>query len=200
MIGALAAPNLFGGGESAGSNNSGQNNAQSGGDEGGSNAGKNAGSGGDAGSQGAGGNQSPSPTASASAASSASSSAAGQQNTPEPDKFTPQAAEATVEDFYTATTEGQYDRAAPLLTDSWRQKYFPNRGSFEGTFNKVESVVFIQGPSAEVSGNTATVTGETEATLTEEVQHNQGTWYLVQEDGQWKIDSWDVVELSSRPA
>ena len=105
-----------------------------------------------------------------------------------------------MQDFYRTTSEGEYGRSAPLLTDSWRQKYFPNRDIFEGTFNKVESVVFIQGPSAEVSGNTATVTGETEATLTGEVQHNQGTWYLVQEDGQWKINSWDVVELSSRPA
>jgi eukaryotic-like serine/threonine-protein kinase len=61
-------------------------------------------------------------------------------------------------------------------------------------------VVFVQGPNAEVSGNTATVTGETEATLTQEVQHNQGTWYLVQEGGRWKIDDWDVVQLSSRPA
>ena len=195
VIGVLAAPNLFGGGESAGSNNSGQDNAQSGGDQGGSNAG----SGGEAGSDGA---QTPGPTASASAAPSASSqsSAETQQSPPQQDAFTARAAEETVQEFYTATSEGQYDRAAPLLTDSWRQKYFPNRDIFEGTFNKVESVVFIQGPSAEVSGNTATVTGETEATLTGEVQHNQGTWYLVQEDGQWKINSWDVVELSSRPA
>jgi eukaryotic-like serine/threonine-protein kinase len=202
VIGALAAPNLFGGGggESAGSNNSGENNAQSGGNEGGSKAGSNAGSGGDGGSQGSGGDQTPSPTASASAEPSASASSTGKQNTPEQGEFTPQAAEQTVEEFYTTTSEGEYDRSAPLLTDSWRQKYFPNRDAFEGTFNKVESVVFIQGPSAEVSGNTATVTGETQATLTGEIQQNQGTWYLVKEDGRWKINSWDVVQLSSRPA
>ena len=57
---------------------------------------------------------------------------------------------------------------------------------------------FIEGPNAEVSGNKATVTGETHARLTGEVQHNKGTWYLVQENGRWKIDGWDVVELSSR--
>jgi ketosteroid isomerase-like protein len=62
----------------------------------------------------------------------------------------------------------------------------------------VESVVFIVGPNAEVSGDTATVTGETRATLTGEVQHNQGTWYLVKQDDRWKIDSWDVVQLSSQ--
>jgi len=64
----------------------------------------------------------------------------------------------------------------------------------------VESVVFIKGPNAEISGDTATVTGETQATLTGEIEHNEGTWYLVQEDGRWKIDGWDVVQLSSRSA
>jgi len=105
-----------------------------------------------------------------------------------------------VEEFYTTTSEGEYDRSARLLSEDWRDSTFPNRAVFEGTFDKVESVEFIQGPSAEVSGNKATVTGETQATLTGEVQHNQGTWYLVKEDGRWKINGWDVVQLSSRPA
>jgi serine/threonine-protein kinase len=203
VIGALAAPNLFGGGggESAGSNNPGKNNAKSGGNEGGSNAGSdggsNSGPGGGGGSQGPGGDQTPSPTASASAVPSAS---AGNPSNPERGKFTPQAAEATVQDFYTTTTEGEYGRSARLLSDDWRNSTFPNRGVFEGTFDKVESVTFIRGPSAEVSGNKATVTGETQARLTGEVQRNQGTWYLVEEGGRWKINSWDVVKLSSRPA
>jgi len=105
-----------------------------------------------------------------------------------------------VQAFYTTTSEGDYERGARLLTEEYRQSTFPNEAVFEGTFDKVESVVFIVGPSAEVSGDTATVTGETRATLDEEVQNNEGTWYLVQEDGRWKIDGWDVTELSSRPA
>jgi eukaryotic-like serine/threonine-protein kinase len=201
VIGALAAPSLFGGNGGTASNNAGQNNARAGGNERGANAGSNAEPGGDQGSQGVGGGQAQSPTATASPEASASPQAsAGSQNAPEQGVFTAQAAEETVQDFYTTTTQEQYDRAAPLLTDSWRQSTFPNRGVFEGTFNEVESVVFVKGPNAEVSGNTATVTGETEATLTQEVQHNQGTWYLVQEGGRWKIDDWDVVQLSSRPA
>jgi len=96
------------------------------------------------------------------------------------------------------TSDGDYDRSAKLLSEDWRRSTFPNRATFEGTFDKVESVVFIKGPNAEISGKTATVTGETRATLTEEIQHNQGTWYLVQEDDRWKINSWDVVELSSQ--
>jgi serine/threonine-protein kinase len=105
-----------------------------------------------------------------------------------------------VEEFYTTTSEGDYDRAARLLSEDWRQRWFPDRATFEGTFDKVESVVFIEGPNAEISGNTATVTGETQATLTGEIQHNEGTWYLVRQDGRWKIDGWTVNELSSRPA
>jgi eukaryotic-like serine/threonine-protein kinase len=197
VIGAFAAPNLLGGGgdQNAGSNNAGQNNAQAGGNAGGSDER----SGGDQGSQGSGGDQQ-GVTSSASADASASSQATtgGSADIPEQGEFTAQAAEQTVEAFYTTTSEGDYDTSAQLLTESWRQEWFPDRDTFHGTFDKVESVVFIEGPNAELSGNAATVTGETQATLTGEIQHNEGTWFLVQEDGRWKIDSWDVIELSSR--
>jgi eukaryotic-like serine/threonine-protein kinase len=195
VMGALAAPNLLGGGggQNAGSNNAGQNNAQGGG-----NAGPSGGdSGGDQGSQGSGGNQH-GVTSSASASSGVPSG--GPADNQGQGKFTAQAAEQTVEEFYTTTSEGEYDKAAPLLSDSWRQRWFPDQATFEGTFDKVESVEFIVGPNAEVSGNTATVTGETQAKLTGEIQHNEGTWYLVHEGGRWKIDNWTVNELSSRPA
>jgi hypothetical protein len=199
VIGALAAPNLLGGGgdQNAGSNNSGQNNAQAGGNAGGSDER----SGGDQGSQGSGGDQQ-GVTSSASADASASSQATsgGSADIPERGEFTAQAAEQTVEAFYTTTSEGDYDTSAQLLSEDWQRSTFPNRAIFEGTFDKVESVVFIEGPNADTSGDTATVTGETRATLTGEIQHNEGTWFLVQEDGRWKIDSWDVIELSSRSA
>jgi eukaryotic-like serine/threonine-protein kinase len=196
VIGALAASNLAGGirGEGVGSDNSGQNNAQAGGNEGGSGGQPGGGPGSDQGSQGAGGNASPSPTASASARPSASAQASSVAQ----GGFTAQAAEDTVRAFYTTTSDGDYDRGARLLTAEYRQRTFYNEGVFEGTFDKVESVEFIVGPHAEISGNTATVTGETRATLDEEVQHNRGTWYLVQENGRWRINDWDVVELSSR--
>jgi hypothetical protein len=209
VIVALAAPGLFGGngGEGAGSNDAGrngaqQNNAQAGSNEGRAGGQSGGGPGSDQGSQGSGGGQAPSPTATASAQPSASAqgSPAAEQDIPGKGEFTAQAAEKTVRAFYTMTSEEDYDRSAKLLTDNWRQEWFPNEETFEGTFDKVRSVVFIEGPNAEVSGDTAKVTGETRATLDEEVQHNKGTWYLVQEDGRWKIDSWDVVELSSRPA
>ena len=119
---------------------------------------------------------------------------------PEKGVFTASAAEDTVRAFYTMTTDGEYDSAAKLLSEDWRQSTFPNQAVFEGTFDKVESVNFIEGPDGKVSGNEATVTGETHAELKSRVEHNKGTWYLVREGGRWKIDGWDVIPLSTRPA
>jgi eukaryotic-like serine/threonine-protein kinase len=211
VVGALAAPNLFeGNGGGGGPGNSGENDAQAGGNEGrsGGQPGGQPGGGGpgnDQGAQGSGGGATQSATASASAEPSASSqsssaSPAAAGKVPKKGDFTASAAEDTVQAFYTMTSDGEYDRSAMLLSQDWRQSTFPNRAVFEGTFDKVKSVDFIEGPKARVSGNNATVTGETNASLAGEVQHNKGTWYLVQEDGRWKIDGWDVVKLSSRPA
>jgi serine/threonine-protein kinase len=198
VIGALAAPELFKGGGGVGSNNAVQNNAKAGGNAGGSDERSGGESGGH---QGSGGNQQgASSSASADASASNRATAAGPADVLGRGEFTAQAAEQTVEQFYTTTSEGDYDRSARLLSESWRQKWFPDRATFVDSFDKVESVVFIEGPNAVISGNTATVTGETQATLTGEIQHNEGAWYLVQEGGRWKIDGWTVNELSSRPA
>jgi eukaryotic-like serine/threonine-protein kinase len=185
VIGALAAPNLLGAGgdQNAGSDNSGRGNAQGGGNKRQSDGG----SGENRGSY----TDQQSATSSASASASATSGQSG---------LTAQAAEQTVGDFYTSSSAGKYDKSARLLSEDYRQSTFPDQATFEGTFDRVERVVFIEGPNANISGNAATVTGETQATLTREIQHNKGTWYLVQEDGRWKIDGWDVVQLSSRSA
>ena len=177
VIGALALPTLFGGdGERGGiaQNNGGPK--PSGGDQaqGGGNP------------QGASGQQSASP--------SASSEPQGQGG------LTQEAAERTVEAFYTLTSEGSYGRADQLLSESWRQKWFPDRATYEGTFDKVESVEFIEGPNGKVSGDTATVEGRTRATLADRIELNEGTWRLVNEGGEWKIDGWEVNNLSTRPA
>jgi hypothetical protein len=184
VIGALAATNLLGDG---GAQNAGSSNARQNGSQGGGNPGP---SGGD---QGGGQQQGAASTASVEQSVSTPS-----PNIPEQGEFTAQSAEQTVEAFYTRTSEGDYDTSARLLTESWRQEWFPDQATFHGTFDKVKSVIFIEGPKAEISGNAATVTGETRATLTGEIQHNEGTWYLVQEDDRWKIDSWDVTTLSTR--
>ena len=58
---------------------------------------------------------------------------------------------------------------------------------------------FVEGPTAEVSGDTATVTGRTQATLTYQVEQNEGTWRLVKENDQWRIDGWTVTNLNTQP-
>ena len=199
VVGALAAPNFFGGNGGTGSGDSGGNNAQVGGNEGRSGTEQGGGGGGsDQGSQGSGGGSAESATASAGAGPSSSPDAA--ENVPDGGVFTATAAEDTVLAFYKMTSDGDYDDSARLLSDDWRQSTFPNEGVFEGTFDKVESVNFIEGPDARVSGNEATVTGETHAVLESRTEHNRGTWYLVREGGRWKIDGWDVIQLSRRPA
>jgi serine/threonine-protein kinase len=213
VVGALAAPNLLGGDGGTGSGNSGENKAQlgnnegrSGGEPGGGEPGGGGsgggGSGNDQASQGGGAAQSVSASASAtaSASSEGSSSPDAEGNVPDQGVFTATAAEDTVRAFYRLSTDGDYDDSARLLSDDWRQSTFPNQDVFEGTFDKVESVNFIEGPDGRVSGDEATVTGETHATLKGKMEHNKGTWYLVREDGRWKIDGWDVIPLSSRPA
>ncbi len=183
VIGVLAAPNLFGG-EGAGSNNSGQDNAQSGGNEGGSNAG----SGGDGGSQGSGGNQSPDPTASASAVSSASASSVGQQNTPEQGEFTPQAAEDTLQRVYTTAADEDYGASYDLLSQNFKASEQVTEAGWANTFADLQSIRFIEGPNAQVSGNTATITGVTIAENTGQTERNTVTWRMVKEGGGWKLD------------
>jgi serine/threonine-protein kinase len=184
IIGALAVPGLIGGG-----------NDQAGGEPPQNAAGQNPSDGGQNKQAGGGGPQAASQPASAPAGQAGGDQAQARSGSSEA-----QAAERVVQEFYTSSSAGDYDRSAQLLSEGWRQSTFPNRATFEGTFDKVESVEFIEGPTAEVSGDTATVTGRTRATLTDRVEQNEGTWRLVKENGEWKIDGWTVNNIDSRPA
>jgi serine/threonine-protein kinase len=194
VVGALALPSLLGGGnEQAGggnpSNNANQNPSGDGGqDQGGQDQ------------QGGDGGQTASASASASASAQQEDGQGQDQGQGQSGGGSTEAedAERVVQEFYTTSSAGNYDRSAELLSEEWRQSTFPDRATFVRTFDDVERVEFVEGPDAEVSGNTATVTGRTEATLTNEFQVNQGTWYLVKEDGEWRIDNWDVSNLSTQ--
>ncbi len=110
-----------------------------------------------------------------------------------------EAAARAVEEFYTSAAEGDYDKAYELLTPEWRQRWFPTQADLEGTFASVRDVTFVEGPTAEVSGDTATVTGMTRAELDTRTDRNQGTWRLVNENGEWLINEWTVTRLSTQP-
>jgi serine/threonine-protein kinase len=116
------------------------------------------------------------------------------------DGLTQEAAEQTVQEFYVSAVRGDTSRAYELLTDEWRQRYFPTQAELEGTFEPVQAVTFVEGPTAEVTGDTATVTGRTRATLTDQIEQNEGTWRLVSEGGEWRINEWTVNNISTRPA
>ncbi|MDP8946780.1 MAG: serine/threonine protein kinase [Actinomycetota bacterium] len=113
--------------------------------------------------------------------------------------LTAEAAEQTVQDFYTSAVRGDIGRSYKLLTTEWRQQHFPTQADLEGTFEPVRDVTFIEGPTAEVSGNEATVTGITRAELTTQIEQNEGTWTLVNENGEWRIREWTVNPLSTQP-
>jgi tRNA A-37 threonylcarbamoyl transferase component Bud32 len=115
------------------------------------------------------------------------------------DGLTKEAAEQTVQEFYASAVRGDIDRAYGLLTAGWRQQYFPTQAELERTFEPVQEVTFVEGPTAEVSGETASVTGVTRATLTDRIEQNEGTWRLVNEGGEWRIDEWTVNNISTQP-
>ncbi len=107
------------------------------------------------------------------------------------------AAARVVEEFYAAAAAGDYETSSNLLTADWRQSTFPSRGAFEGTFNTLEQVRFVEEPQAQVSDGTATVTGETIAEHTNRTERNRGNWTLVNENGEWLISGWSVNNIGT---
>ena len=103
-----------------------------------------------------------------------------------------QAAEQTVNDFYQTAADGEYERSSQLLTEGYRQSTWPSRATFERTFDTLQSVQFTSGPSAQVDGDTATVSFSTVARHTNRVERPDGTATLVRQGGEWKIDSLSV--------
>ena len=106
----------------------------------------------------------------------------------------------TVEEFYTSAVEGDYDKAYGLLTPEWQQRWFPTQAELVGTFRNVRDITFVEGPTADVSGDTATVTGVTTAEKSTRIERNNGIWKLVNENGEWRINEWTVTPLSTQHA
>jgi hypothetical protein len=83
------------------------------------------------------------------------------------------------------------------MTPEWRQANYPEQGQFEGTYSTLKSIEWVEGPTAEVSGDTATVTGVTIARHTDRTERNFGTWRLVYQNGEWRINGWQVGNLNT---
>jgi len=104
-----------------------------------------------------------------------------------------------VKEFYQTAVDKDFGRHSGLMTPSWRQAWYPEQGQFENTYGTLRGIDWVEGPTAEVSGNSATVTGVTIAKHTDRTERNRGTWRLVYENGEWRINGWEVVNISTGP-
>jgi serine/threonine-protein kinase len=98
------------------------------------------------------------------------------------------AAEQALEDHYRAAADGDYDRAWNSLSSRFQQQ-IGSQEAYTNQFETLQSVDFEEGPTARVSGNTATVNGVTIADHTDRDERNTATWTLVNEGGEWKVDN-----------
>jgi eukaryotic-like serine/threonine-protein kinase len=159
VIGVLPAPNLLGWG--------GDQNAES------NNAGHNNAQRGNAGLSG-GGRQS--------VASSPS------QIGSEQGRLTAQAAEQTVREVYSTAADGEYDTSYSLLSQDFKTSEAQTQAQWANTFVDLQSIRFVEGPDAQVSANTAKVTGVTIAEKVSRTERNTVTWHMVNEGAEWKLD------------
>lgn len=107
-----------------------------------------------------------------------------------------EAAAQAVEDYYDAAANGDYEGAWNYLSASYQQQQ-GSQEAYTRQFSTLESIEWAEGPTAQVSGNTATVTGETIARHTDRTERNRGTWTLVNEGGEWKISGQNVSNIST---
>ena len=96
-------------------------------------------------------------------------------------------AEQAIQDHYTAAADGDYEQAWNSLSFRFRQQ-IGSQQAYTNQFGTLQSLTFDEGPTAQVSGNTATVTGTTIATHTDRTERNTASWVMVNEDGEWKLD------------
>jgi serine/threonine-protein kinase len=112
------------------------------------------------------------------------------------DGLTAAAAEQTVQGWYDSAVSKDYEGFDARLSTGFRQSTFPDQGTFDGTFETLKSIEFVEGPNAQVSQDTATVTGTTIAEHEGFTERNTGTWNLVDEGGEWKLDN---VSVQTQP-
>ena len=105
------------------------------------------------------------------------------------------AASRTLESVYQLAAGGDYAGSYALLSSDFQQNTAGSQQNWAGTFDTLESISFIQGPAATVSGDTAQVTGTTRAVHTYGAERNQGTWTMVREGGEWRLDSLSLTKL-----
>ncbi len=107
----------------------------------------------------------------------------------EEDGLSAEAAEQTIEEVYSSAEDEDYTTSYGLLSQRFKQNTAPTQGQWSGQFETLQSLDWEEGPTAQVSGDTATVTGVTIADHTDRTERNDATWTLLAEDGEWKLDN-----------
>ncbi|MDX5894843.1 serine/threonine-protein kinase [Rubrobacter radiotolerans] len=95
--------------------------------------------------------------------------------------------------MYDAAVSGDYAASYATLTEGFRQRVAPTEAYWSGQYETLESLEFIEGPEATVTGDTATVYGVTRAVHTDRTERNTARWTLVIEDGEWKVDDLSIL-------
>ncbi len=109
-----------------------------------------------------------------------------EERSDEPDGLTAAAAEQAISDHY-ATAADNPDAAWDFLSSRYQNELGAPE-AWTNQFGTLERVEFTRGPSAQVNGDTATVSFSTRAYHTDRVDEPSPTATLVQENGEWKID------------
>lgn len=112
-----------------------------------------------------------------------------------PGTQTEAAASQAIESVYQLAASGDYASSYALLSSDFQRNTAGSQQNWAGTFDTLESISFTEGPAASISGDTAQVTGTTRAEHTYGTERNQGTWSMVLEDGEWKLDGLSLTKL-----
>jgi serine/threonine-protein kinase len=102
--------------------------------------------------------------------------------------LTAQAAEQTIREVYSTAADGEYHTSYGLLSQDFKTSEAQTQAQWANTFADLQSIRFVEGPDAQVSGNTAKVTGVTIAEKVSRTERNTVTWRMVNEGTEWKLD------------
>ena len=115
-------------------------------------------------------------------------------STQEENDLSAEAAEQTIQEVYSSADEEDYATSYGLLSQRFKQTTAPIQGAWSDQFETLQRLEFEEEPTAQVSGDTATVTGVTIASHTDRTERNDVTWTLVAEGDEWKLDNITINE------
>jgi hypothetical protein len=105
------------------------------------------------------------------------------------DELAEKKASRTIQEVYEEIDDEDYEASYKHLSEGFKASEAQTLAEWASTFRELQSVRFVEGPNAQVSGNTGTVTGVTIAENAGQTERNTVTWRVVNEDGKWKLDA-----------